>query len=307
MKRTNRREVITVSQRMLNFANLPEINSPKKVDEILCPDDPVGWNPLAENDFHGRASLVDLHELTQERLGELVSGGARTRKRILDKVVKDVRDASAQANVYGIIIPLPCVPEIVVDEGGAVMVRNQWLTTGAHAAVIFGLLELFVDGLVDDLARCNHCTHFYLQTPKLWIACSSACKQKLRSKTWRQTSKSCDAGGAGKKNVDRKLELPLAGFLLCRPIRFQFRRQLRSGSRTEYGLFGRGSGRNGRRFRTSNLCPPCSLSSRNLLFHRRAHGPIPRWRRSRCRLRTENAAQLFVQTIDSLLERGSTF
>ena len=180
MKRTNRREVITVSQRMLNFANLPEINSPKKVDEILCPDDPVGWNPLAENDFHGRASLVDLHELTQERLGELVSGGARTRKRILDKVVKDVRDASAQANVYGIIIPLPCVPEIVVDEGGAVMVRNQWLTTGAHAAVIFGLLELFVDGLVDDLARCNHCTHFYLQTPKLWIACSSACKQKLR-------------------------------------------------------------------------------------------------------------------------------
>jgi hypothetical protein len=38
--------------------------------------------------------------------------------------------------------------------------------------------------------------------------------------------------------------LLLAGFFLRRPIRFQFRRQLRSGSRTDYGLFGLGSGRN---------------------------------------------------------------
>jgi len=38
--------------------------------------------------------------------------------------------------------------------------------------------------------------------------------------------------------------LLLAGFFPRRPIRFQFRRQFRPGSRTNYGLFDRGSGRN---------------------------------------------------------------
>ena len=43
----------------------------------------------------------------------------------------------------------------------------------------------------------------------------------------------------------------------------------------------------------------------NFLFHRSAHAPIPRRRNSRRNWRTEDAAQLFVQTIDLLFDQRS--
>src|SRR5207247_1213723 len=117
MKRRNRGKVITASQRMLNFANLPRVDSPKTVDGILRPEEGELWSlPLAEDDYRGLASLIDLHEQTRDRLAELISGGARSRKKILEEVVQGIPNASAQANVYGIMIPLPCVPEITVGQ-----------------------------------------------------------------------------------------------------------------------------------------------------------------------------------------------
>src|SRR2546429_128755 len=110
MRSMNRGKVITVSQRMLNFANLPKVDSAKRVDEILRPDMVVIWNSLREDDFGGIASLIDLHEQTQDRLVKLITTGVRARKRILKEVVQETRHASAQAKVYGAMIPLPCVP-----------------------------------------------------------------------------------------------------------------------------------------------------------------------------------------------------
>jgi hypothetical protein len=178
-RKTN--EVITVSQKMLNFANLPRLKSMKKINEILRPDKAILWNELADDDFEGFASLNDLQDETQQKLAKLMDGGARVRKKILDEVVRATPNASAKASVQGIMVPLPCVPEIVV-ENAVVMVRNNWLITGAHAAVVFGLLELFVDDAVERLARCKLCSRFYLQTPKLKVACSPECKRKLRLK-----------------------------------------------------------------------------------------------------------------------------
>ena len=50
------------------------------------------------------------------------------------------------------------------------------------------------------------------------------------------------------------------------------------------------------------LRPSRPLRSGNFPFHRSAHGP---WRNSRRNWRTEDAAQLFVQTIDLLFDRRS--
>ena len=87
-------------------------------------------------------------------------------------LVRESRDASAQAVVQGFEIPLPCVPEIIAAQG-RVAVKQRWLVTGAHIAVVLGLLELFVDGLIDALARCpfEGCQKFYIKTPALRVAC----------------------------------------------------------------------------------------------------------------------------------------
>jgi len=50
--------------------------------------------------------------------------------------------------------------------------------------VVLGLLELFVDGLIDALARCpfEGCQKFYIKTPALRVACSPACRWEIRKK-----------------------------------------------------------------------------------------------------------------------------
>jgi hypothetical protein len=181
---------------MLEFANLEKVDPPKKVDNIFRRHAPRlkivnhngrpllsrFWNPLHKDDFHGIASLVDLRDDTRERLEKIIAGEIGARKKILRKVVTEAKDASAQASVQGVInIPLPCAPEIVIERD-AVTVQKKWFVTGAHIAVTLGLLELFVDGLLDRLARCKNCERFYFKTAKCRVACSPECRRKLRLK-----------------------------------------------------------------------------------------------------------------------------
>ena len=136
------------------------------------------WNGLQDDDKHGLASLVDLYYETQDRVAAMMSS-KRSRTKVLDGLVREARHASARANVQGFIIPLPCQPKIVVSDGHAA-VTQRWLVTGAHIAVILGLLELYIDNRIDRLAKCAQCSRFYLKTPTLRVACSVECKQKKR-------------------------------------------------------------------------------------------------------------------------------
>lgn len=182
MSRTRPKKVITASQKMLNFANLEGVDSAQQINEILRPEHPVLWNQASDNDGKGLAALAELRKKTRLRLLVLSFGGKARREKILREVVRETRDASAQAEVQGVPVgPLPCVPEIATDKG-RVKILNRWLTTGAHATVIFGLLEVFVDGVLDRLARCRGCNHFYVKTPRLRAACSIKCRDKLRLK-----------------------------------------------------------------------------------------------------------------------------
>ena len=102
--------------------------------------------------------------------------------------------------------------------------------------------------------------------------------------------------------------LLFAGFLRC-PVSLQFGRQLSLGCRTYCFLLGHHSGFDWKRrwFSSSKVRPPCFLSSRNLPFHRSAHGPFFLWRSSRFGWRTEDTAELFIQSFDSFFNRGSSF
>jgi len=180
MSRTRPKKVITVSQKMLNFANLERVDSAQQINEILRPAHPVLWNSADENDKRGLAALDVLREETCLRLLVLSSGGKARRKEILGKLVREARAASAQGNVQGVPVgPLPCLPEIATDKRG-VKILNYWLISGAHAAVIFGLIALFVDGVLDRLLRCKQCQRFYLKTHTLRVACSLDCRRALR-------------------------------------------------------------------------------------------------------------------------------
>jgi hypothetical protein len=99
----------------------------------------------------------------------------------------------------------------------------------------------------------------------------------------------------------------LARFLFRGPISLQFGRQLRFRCRTHCFLLCLRSGSDWRRWiRATKVRPSCFLSRRNLLFRSSAHSFFP-WRSSSTSRRTENPAQLFVQTLDLFFNCRSSF
>lgn len=100
-------------------------------------------------------------------------------------------------------------------------------------------------------------------------------------------------------------ELLLAGFF-CGPISLQFGGQLRFGCRTHCFFLGLRSAFDWRSWISAAKVRPFRLlSSRNLPFRSSAHGSLFSWRSSSFTRRTENTAQLFVQSLDLLFDRRS--
>jgi hypothetical protein len=182
MKRTKRTKVITLAESMLKFASLQDGDLRHKIDEIFKPHASFLWNAIPETDVRGKKSLKELHFMCRRRLMAIINGSKNDRQKVLGQIVTEVHNASPRAEIQRVPIgALPGVPEIVI-QNGRVAVRHRWLTTGAHAFVVFGLLEMFVDGLVDRLALCQNCRAFYLKTPALRVACSPACRWQIRKK-----------------------------------------------------------------------------------------------------------------------------
>lgn len=113
-------------------------------------------------------------------------------------------------------------------------------------------------------------------------------------------------GLGGLAEAENRPGLLLASFL-SRPVGLQFGRQLRFGCPTHCLLLGPCSGFDGlrRQFSSPKIRPSCFLSSANLLFHRSAHGPASLWCSSKIGGRTEDAAELFVQSLELFFNRGS--
>ena len=99
----------------------------------------------------------------------------------------------------------------------------------------------------------------------------------------------------------------LAGFLFRGPISLQFGGQLRFRCRTYCLFLGLRSAFSWRRRTTATeVRPPCFLSSRNLLFRSSAHGSLFLWRSSSISRRTEDTAQLLVESLDLLFNSGGS-
>ena len=109
-------------------------------------------------------------------------------------------------------IKLPCVPEIE-RRGTRVAVKNLWLCTGVHNAVMLGFIELFVNDLVGLLFRCRWCDKFFLAKTKKIVVCSPQCWKKRRTRliasyvkrSRRKRKKEQQGGGAWKLKPEQTL------------------------------------------------------------------------------------------------------
>jgi hypothetical protein len=176
-------KLLTLSQTALKFANLESVEEWESTNQIFAEYEKIAgalWGKL-QNDYVGLASLRDLREETRDWLDAIIDGGKRKREAVFGELVEDqiprIHDSAMLRN--GEWRPLLGFPQLELVRG-RVRVQVAWLITGIHAVVIFGLMEIFTDGLVTKLARCRQCKNFYIETRKLRAACSEECYDELR-------------------------------------------------------------------------------------------------------------------------------
>ena len=176
-------KMITQHQKMLNFANLEKLDSAEKISKVFGEN---LLNPLHQTEKELEA-MAELQRKTRWRLEAIIGGRKTIRRKVLRGLVKEIPSASPDASVQGLPIGKLCAIPEIGEKNGRVVVQYHWLTdAGIHAEVIFGLVELFVNGLVDRLAQCDPelrgCGKFYISTPELRVACSKECLRKRRNK-----------------------------------------------------------------------------------------------------------------------------
>jgi len=187
MKHSDTREVLTVSKKMLKFANLPKANSATEVNEILRPERiVVYWNDV-ESNKKTMDGIAELHRKTRQRLNAIVTYKKFERRKILRELVNEISDAnfwikiSVPNTAKPIRIDLPFLPKIGIGKDDQLTVSTkEWVITGAHIAVILGLVEIFVNGLADRLNRCRRCEKYYFSAPRFKVSYDPQCYKELR-------------------------------------------------------------------------------------------------------------------------------